>query len=432
MSNRISSPWLAAFSAPLLGMIVAFVWVVPAWSDGPNRPDESVLLLRNGGLLQGRITRVDDRYLVELPGGEISVRAAEVQQHCRNVIEAYEVKRTLARIDSAQDHIELAQWCQKEGLPRYAADELAAAKAIDPSHPMLPLVERQIRLASQPQEPLAAPAKSAVTGPTVADLDRMIHAMPPKTVETFTQVIQPMLVSHCGAASCHGPGSAAKLQLFRPPAGSLPSRRLTQRNLYPVLEWVDRDEPGRSPLVTVPTRPHGSSRAPIFANPQNAVYGQLVDWCSRISGNQFPVIHASYEEPVGTGRNEPGTPAAARTAIRTQRNQERDAAKVDVKQRAPAFGPLSTPPANTTPPADGLPPDDDFPLSRRRGTLPAVESALAGGPGARECQTSRSICPALTASRNARLLWSNPGKAAISTGVYQATDSTSAGSGTNF
>ncbi len=341
------------------------VWAISAWGDGPtDRLDESVLLLRSGGLLQGRITRFEDRYLVQIPGGEILVRAAEVQHQCRDVIEAYDIKRTLARVDSVQDHIELAQWCQKAGLPRYAMDELAVAKSINPSHPMLPLIERQLRIAAQPQEPARPSASAAATGPTVADLDRMVHALPPKTVETFTQVIQPMLVSHCGAASCHGPGSSAKLQLFRPPAGGLPSRRLTERNLYSVLECIDRDDPAKSPLVTVPTRPHGSSRTPIFANNQNVVFGQLLDWCDRITGNKSPVVHASYEEPVAGTRNEAGSANAARAAIRNQRSQERDAAKATIEQRAPqTIGPIAAPPT------DAMPPSDAFPLSRASGGL---------------------------------------------------------------
>jgi hypothetical protein len=331
-----------------------------------DEPADSILLLRNGRLLQGRITRVEDRYIVEIPGGQIPVRAGDVQQHCRDVAEAYSVKRAVARVDSAQDHIELAQWCHKVGLPERAAEELAQAKAIEPSHPMLPLVERQLRAAAQSREQTASPAKATVTGPSVSDLDRMVHAMPPKTVETFTQVIQPMLVAHCGSAACHGPGSPSKLQLFRPPAGSLPSRRLTQRNLYSVLEWVDRDDPAKSPLVNVPTRPHGTTRAPIFSNNQTAVYGQLFDWCCRVSRAQGPVVHASYEEPVGAGRNDPGSASAARAAIRSQRNQERDAAQAATRRRsAQGLPPLSAQPSDAVP-RDGESP----PLPRRGGLVP--------------------------------------------------------------
>ena len=367
MSNKTGLRGMSTFAAvPLIwGMAV---WAIPAHCADPSGlsgqmsadppadpgqigdlphtaadgPGDSVLLLRNGGCSRGGLPACEDRYIVEVPGGGISVRAGDVQQHCRDVAEAYGVKRALTRLDAAQDHIELAQWCQKIGLPQHAAEELAEAKAIEPSHPMLPLVERQLRVAAQSKEQTAAPAKPAVTGPSVPDLDRMVRAMPPKTVETFTQVIQPMLVSHCASAACHGPGSQSRLQLLRPPAGK------------PAVAAPDAAEPvfragvggpGRPGEEPAADRPYPASRhrpGPDFTNNQTAIYGQLLDWCCRVSRAQGPVIHASYEQPVSGGRNEPGRPVRARAAMRAQRNQERDATKATRQAAgAQAFPPFS-------------------------------------------------------------------------------------------
>ena len=201
----------------------------PAGAYGPpepqgraDEPGDSLLLLRNGRLLQGRITLTGDRYAVVIPGGEISVKASDVQQHCRDVADAYRVKRAMARLDSVQDHVELAQWCHRLGLAELAAEELAEAKAIEPTHPMLPLVERQLRVALQSKDAAGEAAAPAISGPSVQDFDRMVRVMPPKTVETFAQVIQPMLVNHCGSAACHGPGAPESIS-FAPPAGRKPA-----------------------------------------------------------------------------------------------------------------------------------------------------------------------------------------------------------------
>jgi hypothetical protein len=290
-------------------------------------------LLRNGRLLQGRIVRRADRYIVVVPSGEIVVRATEVQQHCRDIEEAYRLKRASARPDSAQDHIELAQWCHKYGLPDLAMEELGEARMIDPGHPMLGLVDRQLRLAASEKGPAAPPGKPRVTGPSVQDLDRMVRAMPPKTVETFTQVVQPMLVNHCGSATCHAAPAQNRFRLLRPPVGTLPSRRLTQRNLYAVLEWVNRDDPGKSPLLTIPSAPHGTTRAPVFANNHTAMYQQLSDWCYRVSRTGSPAVGVSYEQPAGTARNEPGSASAVRAALRAERTQQREAAKSTMRER---------------------------------------------------------------------------------------------------
>jgi len=332
--------WLlpAVLAAPPKGQYAespeATAWRGQLESPGqPDQREESVLLLRNGQLIQGRITRTEDRYTVIVPGGEIIVRTSEVDQHCRNIAEAYHLKRAAARLDSARDHIELAQWCHKHGLPELAEEELAQARAIDPAHPMLALVDRQLRLAASAKGSAAAPGKPHVVGPSVQDLDRMVRAMPPKSVETFAQVIQPMLVNHCGSVTCHAAGAQNRFRLLRPPAGSLPSRRLTQRNLHSVLEWVNRDSPEKSPLLTVPSGPHGPARAPVFTNNQTALYQQLTDWCYRVSRTQGPAVRASYEQPVGGGRNEPGSANAARAALRAERTQEREGAKAALRQR---------------------------------------------------------------------------------------------------
>jgi len=369
----------------------------PAGAYGSPEPQrrtddsgDSLLLLRNGRLLQGQITRTEDRYTVVIPGGEISVKASDVQQHCRDVAEAYRVKRAMARLDSVQDHIELAQWCHRLGLAELAAEELAEAKAIEPTHPMLPLVERQLKVALQPKDAAAEPAPPAISGPSVHDLDRMVRVMPPKTMETFAQVIQPMLVNHCGSAACHGPGAQTRFHLLRPPVGSLPSRRLTQRNLYAVLEWVDRDDPGKSPLLTIPTRPHGTARAPVFTNSQTAIFGHLYDWCYRVSRAQSPVVQASYEQPVGGGRNDPASASAARAALRAQRTQEREATKASMKQRAAqASSPSMADPAGlgALRPPDQTPPQPGPPETP--GYSPASRAARPSPPA----NTNRPIPP---------------------------------------
>ena len=71
----------------------------------------------------------------------------------------------------------------------------------------------------------------------------MVRSLPPGVVETFTQSVQPVLMNHCATGGCHAPQSETGLRLFRVPTGKQASRRITQRNLYSVLPFVDRDNP---------------------------------------------------------------------------------------------------------------------------------------------------------------------------------------------
>lgn len=240
-------------------------------------------MLRNGEVFRGIISRSGDRFLVTVPSGRVVLRASEVDFCCSTLQEAYHRKRERKPPDSVQDHLALAQWCQRYGLLESAAEELAAAKAADPSHPMIPLVERRIAAASEATLRQASPAKPVPGGISPMQLDRMVRGMPPGTVESFTQTIQPMLMNNCASGGCHGPAATDTFSLLRIPVGTPPSRRMTQRNLHTVLQWIDQENPDASPLLTAATRPHGSAKAPIFTDRQVAQYRQLLEWVYQVS-----------------------------------------------------------------------------------------------------------------------------------------------------
>jgi hypothetical protein len=265
--------------------------------EPPSRgnPGERVLLLQNGEVLQGTVSLSDGRYQVHVSGGEIDVKPSDVICCCRSLEEAYWQRLRLIQQDSAQARLELAQWCQRAGLAQHAAAELAQARSLDPSHPLIPLLERQLKLAAQNSERGVVAAK-AVAGPTVHELDLMVRGMPPRTVEIFAQTIQPLLMNSCATAGCHGQPGGNKFQLFRIPVGTT-SRRLTQRNLYATLDYLDWDNPMESRLITVPKRAHGTAKAPIFADRQLGQYRQLAAWCCRVAQVNDSVLQASYNEP---------------------------------------------------------------------------------------------------------------------------------------
>ena len=186
---------------PLLavGMIVCCTVVAAADSE----PAQGVLLLRNGQMIEGQITRNSDHYQVTLPYGEIRVRVVDVEFCCRTLQEGYERKRAAIQVGNVQDHLELAQWCERHGLLDLADEELVAAAAIEPNHPMLAILKRRLQLAREP--PLQpAESQAGVAVPTADELDRMVRGMPPGAVETFAQVVQPLLMNHCTSSGCHG------------------------------------------------------------------------------------------------------------------------------------------------------------------------------------------------------------------------------------
>jgi hypothetical protein len=265
-----------------------------------SEPFEGVLVLRSGEILRGKITQTGDRHLVAVQGGEISVKSTEVDFCCRTIEEAYQRKKGRDPSDSVQDHLDLAQWCQRNGLASQATAELAEAKVSDPNHPMIPLLERRIKVAAQGFRSRPAAPKTTEDHVSTSELDRFIRGMPPGTVESFTQNVQPMLLNHCATAGCHGPGALNTFSLTRISSGASASRRITQRNLLAILQAINRNDPSASPLLSAPLRPHGTAKAPVFTDQQVAQYRQLADWVYRVSqmpASPSPVMQAAHQEP---------------------------------------------------------------------------------------------------------------------------------------
>ncbi len=90
-------------------------------------------------------------------------------------------------------------------------------------------------------------------------------------------------MSHCTASGCHGPQSETSLRLFRTSASGATGRRITQRNLYAVLQFVNQDNPLASRLLTVPSSPHGTAQSAIFTERQAGQYQRLLQWVNQLA-----------------------------------------------------------------------------------------------------------------------------------------------------
>src|SRR4051812_8229843 len=91
--------------------------------DAALAPQDGLLLLRTGGVVSGRITRAGDRYYVAVPDGEIRLKASEVDLVCRDLEDGYSRKRAAAVGHGAEGHLDLCQWCLREGLLDHAKQE---------------------------------------------------------------------------------------------------------------------------------------------------------------------------------------------------------------------------------------------------------------------------------------------------------------------
>lgn len=251
----------------------------PLYADTSLTPRSAVLVLNNGEVLRGHVTREGDRYVMTLgSNGEIRIPKERVEMLCLSMDEAYQRKRAAQHGTGIDGHLKLAEWCLRQSLTSQAADELLSAMAIDPDDHRIPLLERRLRLAvNRPLPPVVANhAKPATV--SLDTMEKAIRALPEGVVADFTAYVQPLLLNRCGATACHGASSESAYRLVRPAWGKTVPRRFTQRNLFATLCQINMADPDESPVVTKPNSAHGDMPIGIFDKREMHQYDLLVEW----------------------------------------------------------------------------------------------------------------------------------------------------------
>ena len=345
----------------------------------PQEGGNSILLLLNGELIQGQVTRLEQQYRVILPTGRIFVPIASVEAVCDTPQDAYELRRSRIVQGQAQDHAELAQWCQRHGLESMAEQELRIARQLEPNNPMVGLIQRRLEAARMPLESAdEASADEAGAGPTPQQLEDFAAGLPAGTVEVFTRVVQPLLLNRCATAGCHTERSDNEYRLERSRPGVPLGRTSTYRNLLATLKLVDVTNPDQSELLRPKQCPNRLQSATNASLSQSGQYRFLVAWVTLLA-------HCSTgpaPSPVAT------SPAAVPQTIRTSPPPVSEAS-------TPATPPAATPVAPDSPfniapaknasfaPAAAADPFDPEIFNRRYGTSPAPQSQPGDAPKTR-------------------------------------------------
>jgi hypothetical protein len=247
--------------------------------------DQGMIVLRNGEVIEGRISQIEGWYVADLSNGQIRIKTSDVDVVCHNLEEGYQRKRALIQVGNVQHHLELAQWCLRHDLLGPAAVELAEATVADPKNPAIGVLQHKLKKALEPPAQPSSPEMKSRSrpGPSNEELTKMVRGLPEKVIETFTQSIQPVLMNSCTGSGCHNSETGQGLRLVRIGAGRSPNHRITQRNLYSVLQYVDRENPGSSRLLLAPIGPHGTAQHAIFNEHQALQYRHLMEWVALVS-----------------------------------------------------------------------------------------------------------------------------------------------------
>ena len=256
----------------LLPVLVAVLPVAIRAAEDPAlsaSPAPQILLLRNGSILRGKILSRGEDYLLSAPHGQVVVPGALVRAACQDLQEAYEVLLERAAAQSqGSAYVTLAKWCQSVHLYDEARANLELAlnldANLDEARQLLTLNEelrvehrRASRSPDEPREPAVARRDSTAN----------LGGLPASLAAQFTSRIQPILTNNCSTASCHGPRSDSGFRLERVQVGQRSDRGAVERNLVSVLEFLDLEQPGQSPLLVKARESHGKPARPLMPGP---------------------------------------------------------------------------------------------------------------------------------------------------------------------
>lgn len=284
-------------SGVVVGLLTAMVAVLEAqqaarYSRGP----ESILLMKNGAIVRGRILSSGSSYVVKQSNGEMVVPAEMVHGQYDDLGDAYLRLKEEWPQPTADRHLALARWCVSQNMLHEARTELKSALALEPTRDDIRDTLLKLNNLTQPAQPSAgtpweASGKSSKTQrPTVSAFDDVesLGGLSREAAAQFTRKVQPILMNNCMLAACHGPESkVSDFQLQPVHVGGGSTRVSAERNLAEVLKFVSPERPNHSPLVTKPVGNHGSRGRPVFQGSRGAdQLRELKKWVEVVSAER--------------------------------------------------------------------------------------------------------------------------------------------------
>jgi hypothetical protein len=304
------------------------------------------VVLQNGRILRGEPRRDGSNIVITTEnGGVVRIPIDRIRVVAASLNEAYRLQlKALSGRDLAA-HVELCEWCLRQGLYREATELLPLLRHLRLTDDRLESLDRrihsslqaQIRRANNPLKTVSKPgdpARTAVASAHAVDSD--IVSL--QTRVAFSKNVLPILLNRCSAGGCHGK-SGNGLLVQRPPNGQSTSRRLAERNLS--LLGVLLAESPESPtlFLQMAVSEHVKGSNPVKES--GAAARNLRDWL------------AQWQADTGIGR-----PAASLARLVDDQATDEERTDPGKKPPDPKFDPKSTEASDPYDPADFKGSDD--------------------------------------------------------------------------
>ncbi|MFO0952216.1 MAG: hypothetical protein U0835_13910 [Isosphaeraceae bacterium] len=384
-------------------------------AETPASPRPAVLLLSNGQIIQGSISREGNEYVIRQRAGTIRFPESRVEKACASVAEVYEYKKSLVPDDDPDEHLKLARWCLSQNLMDLAKLELQAVLKVSggsaQARAMLGMIEaKEARLAASATPRVdgdlvqtgaegddAAPGSAqrpeeldpALLRRASRDLrlsaSPVIFDLPPVVAvaryQQFARSVHPVLQASC--VSCHNENYDGKFQLYQVKSRKALTQDVLRANLDATLQFIDADNPSKSELLSSVLLPHGgtASKRPIFRGSNDPRFQILSAWVNSLRAPRTadPAARLTRQDGgFGSERNATApqfTPTPSNSLIPPNPFNSPEKVPGEVGSRRPDFGPMQVIPSSRYEPGKGMVVEKNAPAANE---FPAPY--MAGGP----------------------------------------------------
>jgi len=276
-----------------LCLFLAGLWnvsVLPAKEPVQSR-DNSLLLMKSGRIVSGKIGEGAGGYLVKNPSGSMLIPFGDVVFEAKDMHEIYLKQRNAMKFPTANSHLDLARWCISNKLIEEAKNELKDAIRLEPkrSEPQL-MLQRLMGKSEKNRPTLNEKIKEAVLSKQVSRSEEAtsLTGISREQSAIFVRKIQPVLLNKCGNASCHGNAAKSEFRLTQVHRRYGNQRVSVEKNLAEVLRWIDLDDPALSQLLVKPEKEHPQQGMIVFSGYAARKQQQLIQkWVSAVVSDRI-------------------------------------------------------------------------------------------------------------------------------------------------
>lgn len=277
----------------------------------PPVQEPQFVLLTDGRIITGLVSEDEGKILVTQPVGVMRFPEQKIERVFNSLREVHAYKSDQVPEIDIDEQLKLAQWCLTNKLSDEAKGHLQNVMKLDPKNFRAKAMSESIsmhetRLANRQRDaeiqragaemvdptPMQRPAtldsaivRGAQRGLGVSDLP-VVFDLPPnaavRRADEFRRYVHPVLQTYC--ARCHDDRHDGSFQLVDFQRKADRTLEALRANLDATLKLVDRENPGRSELLSSSLRPHGRgpNTRPIFQGSNDRAYQILAAWVNNL------------------------------------------------------------------------------------------------------------------------------------------------------